>query len=250
MTKIRIAALVAALTMAIPVFAQDSYNQTSTTTTTTIQTSPNMNQDTAKAYRQAEDLLNDPNIHWTVKNQAALLVQSPYVRPSDMWELSHMFRTMAVNDQRVIYSGLTNAIRANAGDYYARRSAERNYWLTKYNSMGTVTTTVTTTAPPVAVVTTPPAITTPSTSYTPSTVVETTTVTTRPQSMVGSITGGMGVVAAWELIQKDMDAADRTTFRTLWDDMTSSQQDALINIVRNSHYYFVTRSAGVYYNPF
>jgi hypothetical protein len=246
MTNIRIGALVASLAMAIPVFAQ--YN------------SPTQTADNHMAWQT----LNDPNVHWTIKEQNALLVEAPYVRPSDMWELNHMFHNMSGNDERVIFTALTNTVRANAGDYYTRRSAEEAYWQNMYNNPANVTTTVTTTpsgstavttttttTPTTTVVTTPPpVITTPSTTYTPSTnAVD----NSRQQSMVGAgnaVYNTMGEVAAWELMQRDLNAQDRTTFRMLWDGMTSGQQQAMVDIARQSNYYFTTRSRGVYYNPY
>jgi hypothetical protein len=51
---------------------------------------------------------------------------------------------------------------------------------------------------------------------------------------------------------KDLDAQDRTTFRYIWNKMTSRQQDALINIVRQSSYYYTARNSGrfSYYYPY
>ena len=257
MSKIRIAALTASLVMAIPVFAQTDQTQTTTKTTTTVTTTPStMTQDTAKAYQQAADMLNDPNVHWTIKEQTALLVEAPYVRPSDIWELNHMFRNMSANDERVIFDAITNTIRDNAGDYYTRRAAEEAYWQNLYSNPSSFTTVTTTPSGATAVTTTttastpPPTITTPSTTYTPSVAAPT---TTREQSMVGvgsAIYAGMSDYAAWELMQKDLNAQDRTTFRMLWDGMTSAQQLALIDIARQSNYYFTARSHGVYFNPY
>jgi hypothetical protein len=233
MSKIRIASLVAAMTMAIPVFAQtDQSTQSSTTTTTTVTTSPSVvTQDNMRANMQASDLLSDPNVHWTIKEQTALLVAAPYVRPSDMWELNHMFRTMSANDQRVIYTALTNTIRSNAGDYYTKLAAERAYWNSYYNNPASVTTTVTTTPSGSTAVTT----------------------TTEAQGMVGAgsaVYQGMNEYSAWELLQHDLNADDRTTFRMLWNGMTWSQQQAMIDIARQSYYYFAGRRSGVYYNPY
>lgn len=243
MSNFKIAALVASLTMAIPVFAQTDQTTQTTTTTTVQTTAPSaVTQDTARANRMAYEMLNDPNVHWTIKEQTALLVEAPYVRPSDIWELNHMFRTMPANDQRVIFDALTNTIRENAGDYYTRRAAQMAYYQNLYSGTTVVTTTTTTT---------PPAITTPSTAYTPSAYGDSTNI--RQQSMVGAgmaLDTGMSDFRAWEMLQKNLDAGDRTTFRMLWNNMTSGQQDAMIDIAKQSHRYFTVRSAGVYYNPY
>jgi len=234
MSKLKISAMVAVMALAVSVFAQtDQSSTTKTTTTTTVTTSPSVTtEDNMKASMQASDLLSDPNVHWTIKEQTALLVAAPYVRPSDMWEINHMFHNMSGNDQRVIYTALTNAIRYNAGDYYTKLAAERAYWNAYYNNPATVTTTVTST---------------------PSGATAVTTTTTEAQSMVGAgsaVYKGMSEYGAYELLQKDLNADDRTTFRMLWDNMTSAQQDALIDIARQSNYYFAARRSGIYYNPY
>ena len=258
MSKIRFAAAAALAVMAIPVFAQD---------TSPAQTAPpsTVQQDQAKANQQAADAMSDSHVHWTEKERAAIFYQAPYIRPNDMWEMDHMFREMDSNDQRVIFDAVTNAIQANAGDYYQRRAAEEAYWQNMYNnpsSMTTVTTspngttavttTTTTTTPPVTVVTTPPPaiVNTPTSSYSPAFDQDS---NVRQQSMIG---GGMAVgtamntYAAWELLQRDLNAQDRTTFRRAWDMMTGGQQDALIDIARQSNYYYTARTKGYYYyNP-
>lgn len=251
MSRLRIAAAAAMLVMAIPVFAQDP---------PPAQTAPpsSVQRDQAKANAQAADALTNPNVHWTEKERAAIFSQAPYIRPNDMWEMDHMFRQMDSNDQRVIFDAVTNAIQANAGDYYQRRAAEEAYWQNMYNnpsSMTTVTTTpsgttavtttttTTTTAPPVVV-------TTPTSSYSPTVNND----SGRQQSMVGgamAVGTAMDTYAAWELLQRDLNAQDRTTFRRAWDMMTGGQQDALIDIARQSSYYYTARSNGYYYyyNP-
>lgn len=258
MSKIKFAASAALLVMAIPVFAQTPPPAQTTPPSTT-------QMDQAKANQQAADALNNNNVHWTEKERAAIYYQAPYIRPNDMWQIDHMFRTMDSNDQRVIFDAITNSIQANAGDYYQRRAAEEAYWQNMYNnpsSMTTVTTTpngttavtttTTTTTPPVVVTTPPPTaiVNTPTSAYAPS-VNDT---STREQGMTG---GGMAVgtamstYAAWELLQRDLNAQDRTTFRRAWDKMTGGQQDALIDIARQSNYYYTARNNGYYYyyNP-
>lgn len=233
MSKTKIVSLAAVMTMAVTVFAQSYPSSQPQSTTTTVTTNPSaQTMDTAKANMQASDLLSDPNVHWTIKEQTALLIGAPYVRPSDMWEINHMFHNVSGNDQRVIYTALTNAIRYNAGDYYTKLAAERAYWNAYYNNPASVTTTVTTTTAGTTAVT---------------------TTTTEAQGMVGAgsvIYKGMSEYAAYELLQKDLDADDRTTFRMLWNNMTSAQQDAMIDIARNSYYYFTARRSGIYYNPY
>src|SRR5205807_5653737 len=117
---------------------------------------------------------------------------------------------------------------------------------------GTTAVTTTTTTPAVVVTTPPPVVvTTPTSGYTPP--LENAS-NVRQQSMIG---GGLAVgtaintYAAWELLQRDLNAQDRTTFRRVWDGMTGGQQEALLDIVRQSSYYFTARSNGVYYyyNP-
>ena len=233
MSKTKILSLVAVMATAVMGFAQSNPTpSTTTTTTTTVTTSPSAQTvDTMKMNMQAADLLSDPNVHWTIKEQTALLIGAPYVRPSDMWELDHMFHVSSANDQRVIYTALTNAIRYNAGDYYTKLAAERAYWNAYYNNPASVTTMA--------------SIPTGSTTVT--------TTTTEAQGMVGAgsvVYKGMSEYAAYELLQKDLDADDRTTFRMLWNNMTSAQQDAMIDIARNSYYYFTARRSGIYYNPY
>jgi hypothetical protein len=255
MSKLRIAAAAALLVMAIPVFAQ--YTPQSVPPSS-------VQNDQAKANMQAADALSNPNVHWTEKERAAIYYQAPYIRPNDMWEIDHMFREMDSNDQRVIFDAITNSIQANAGDYYQRRAAEEAYWQNLYanpssmttvtanpNGTTSVTTTTTTTTTPPVVVTTPPTISTPTASYTPPLA---NSDEVRQQSMIGAgmaVGHAMDTYAAWELLQRDLNAQDRTTFRRAWDGMTGSQQDALVDIVRQSNYYFTARSNGYYYyyNP-
>jgi hypothetical protein len=248
MQKFRITALAVLAATAVTVFAQ---------------TSSPVNQD----QMTAADILANKHSNWTMKEQAALLIDEPFVRPNDMWEITHMFRMMPSNDERVIYDAVSNAIQDNAGDYYTRRTAEEAYWQNYYNNPSAVTTTVTTTpsgdtavttttTTPTTVVTTPPVVVnTPPRAYAPTTTPYGDTTNIRNQGMVGAgmaVGTGMSEIAAWEFMQKDLDSADRTTFRRAWDNMTSGQQDALIHIVRQSSYYYTARSNGIYYyyNPY
>src|SRR5579885_2138291 len=105
MSKFRIAAMAATLLIAVPVFAQEAQI------------------DQERANQRAADILNNPNVHWTIKEQTALLVDAPYVRPNDMWELTHMFLEMTGDDERVIFTACANAIKDNAGDYYSKEAA-------------------------------------------------------------------------------------------------------------------------------
>lgn len=263
MTKIRITALAAVIAMAVPVFAQYSGSAAQSTPPSSTQV------DQAKANQQASDALYDSHVHWTQKERAAIFTNAPYIRPNDMWEIDHMFRGMDSTDQRVIFDAVMNAVQANAGDYYQRRAAEEAYWQNLANnpsSMTTVTTspsgttsvttTTTTTTPTTVVTTTPPVATTPPNAYAPvpATPQYGDTMNSRQQGMIGggmAVGTGMSSYAAWELMQRDLNAQDRTTFRRAWDMMTSGQQDALIDIVRQSNYYFTARNAGYYYyyNP-
>lgn len=243
MSKIKIAALAATLVMAIPVFAQD--NTTTTTTTTTVQTAPpsTTQVDQARANQQAAETLGNPDVHWTIKERTELLMDAPYVRPRDMWEISHMFHMMPSNTERVVFEGVTNALRANAGNYYTNRAMMDTYWQNRMN--GTVTTTVTTTT---ADANSPTTMTgnmnnmATAAPYGDST-------NMRQQGMTGAgmaVGTGLGEVEAWELMLRDLNAQDRTTFRMAWNNMTSGQQEALLNIVRQSSYYFNARNAGRY----
>jgi len=230
----RIAALATFVATAVPVFAQYDKNETPSTTPPTPTQAAPMPPDQVMQYRRAEDLLNDPNVHWTTKEKTALLMTAPYVRPRDLWEIDHMVMLMPSSAERVMYTALTNAIRANAGDYYQQRAAAMNYWMAYYKNPST---------PP-----TPPMINTPSTTYTPAAG----DTNTRTQPMVGAdaLYKGISDYAAYEFLRKGLDAGDRTTFDQYWNMMTTRQQDAMINIVRNSRYYFASLPAGVYYNPY
>lgn len=229
MSKIRLAALAATMVMSISVFAQETQT---TTTTTTVQTAPpsTTQVDTARANQQAADIVNNPDVHWTIKERTELFMNAPYVRPRDQWELAHMFRMLPANEEKVMFEALTDAMRANAGDFYTRRAMMDTYWQNRMN--GTASTTVTSSPSGMTTV-----------------VTTTTTPDVRTQGMVGSgaaVVSGLNAVEAWELMQRDLDAEERTTFRMVWNNMTSSQQEAMINIVRQSSFYYNARNAGRY----
>lgn len=235
MSKIKIAALAATMVMAIPVFAQDT-TSTTTTTTTTVQTAPpsTTQVDQARANQQAAETLGNPDVHWTIKERTAILMEAPYARPRDMWELSHLFHMLPSNSERVVFEGITNALRANAGNYYTNRAMMDTYWMNRMNNVNTSTTVTTTT------------------TGTDNMALRTTSednMGMRQQGMTGAgmaVGSGLGAVEAWELMLRDLNAQDRTTFRMAWNDMTSAQQDAILNIVRQSSYYFNARNAGRY----
>lgn len=227
MSKTKIAAIAAVMVAAIPVFAQDTTTTQTTTTTTTVQTAPStQTQDQTKLQQEAADKLGNPDVHWTEKDRVALLVNAPYVRPRDLWEITHLLHMLPSNEERVIFAGVTNALHSNAGDYYERQAAMDQYWLNRVGNPNNVQPPMTTATP-----------------YGDTT-------NMRGQGMVGgamAVGTGMSAIEAWELMQHDLNAPDRTTFRYTWNRMTSSQQEALINVVRQSGFYYEARRAGRYF---
>ena len=82
MTKFRIRALCAALVTAIPAFAQEAPPSTAEI-------------DKAKAEKQAQEMVGNPDVHWTTKGPMEILMMAPFIRPRDQWELMHLFRKTA-----------------------------------------------------------------------------------------------------------------------------------------------------------
>lgn len=223
MTTIKIAALAAMACMVMPAAAQT-----------------NMQVDAEKARIEQAKLITDKDVHWTHKQKLELLMNAPYLRPLYAYELESLFRTLPANQSRVLFEGLTNAIRANATPYWERKMAWDTYWAARaagrmdapIPEMTTTTTTVTRTGGDTTVTKT----------------VETAdTSGMRPQVIVTtSMFEGLSAMEAWELVQRDLDAEDRGIFRNVWDGLTSVQRDAIVETVRNSSRYYAYRLTGRY----
>lgn len=226
MSKIQLAAMAAALLVAVPAFSQE------TQTTTTIQTTPpsSMQQDAMKARQDEMKIIGDKDVHWTLKDRTALLMNAPYLRPRDLWEMNHLFSSITGHEQKVVFEALTNALRFNAGDFYTRQDAMDRYWTERYNRITTTTTT------------------TPSGDMTVTTVQTVPGEGMRAQPIIVGMTPytNMSGMDVHDLLLKNLDVEDRTTFRTVWNGMTDAQRDAFIDTVRYSKRYYSNR----FYSPF
>lgn len=202
MTKIRILALCAALVTAIPAFAQ----QTPPSTTEV---------DNAKAEKQAQEMVGNPNVHWSTKGPVEILQLAPFIRPRHHWELQHMFRTVQAGETRVILEALTESIKANGAAYMKYRTDWDSYWMAR--SRGEMV------ERPVVVVTSG----------------------TGSQRMVGAMEVGdkLDDQDVYEFMLSHLDSTEKTTFRNVWTNATSIQREAMLDIVKGSAQYFDWRTA-------
>jgi hypothetical protein len=211
MSKIKIVALCAALMSVIPAFAQEA--QTTPPSTT--------QEDQMKADKQAREMATNPDVHWTTKGPMEILMYAPFVRPADLWEISHMARTMTAAEERVVMEAISDSIKKNSMAYMQKRNETIAYWQSR--SMGTMPGTTTTT-----------------------TTVTTTTTGTNTQEVAGAMDVGR-VLDDQDVYEFMIDQLDRSneqaTFRRAWADMTWGQQSAILNVVKGSARYFNWRTA-------
>lgn len=201
MTKFRILALCAALVTAIPAFAQEAPPSTTEV-------------DKAKAEKEAQEIVGNPDVHWTTKGPVEILMMAPFIRPRDQWELMHMFRTSEANETRVVLEALSESIKKNGAAYMKYRSDWNTYWMARSRGEALDRPVVVTTG-------------------------------TGTQNMVGAMDVGARLddQDVYEFMLSQLDSGEQATFRGMWEGMTSAQREAMLNIVKSSAQYFDWRMA-------